>query len=54
MHFMRDGAIVQTLSGLDVTEAALSCAVVEGEAETAANVKVETGAQKLVNSDAAI
>ena len=55
VHFMRDGAIVQTLSGIDVTEAAVSRAVVEGEAETvAANVKVETGAQKLVNSSAAI
>ena len=55
VHFMRDGAIVQTLSRIDVTEAAVSRAVVEGEAETAtANVKVETGAQKQANSNAAI
>jgi len=37
VHFMRDGAIVQTLSGVGVTEAAVSRAIIEGEVEVDAS-----------------
>ena len=37
VHFMRDGAIVQTLSGVEVTEAAVSRAIIEGEVEVDAS-----------------
>jgi ribose transport system ATP-binding protein len=33
VHFMRDGAIVQTLSGIGVTETAVSRAIIEGEVD---------------------
>ncbi len=56
VHFMRDGAVVQTLAGDDVTESTISLAIVAGEVEIpAAELKVGSGgagANRLLPLDA--